>query len=96
MIEIDLSRNQLQGNLNDLFSGIPKNQTAAMGNLKRLNLDNNKFSGQVPKQLPSIPSLSEMTLHGNDLTGSILMTCGMEKLTADCAEVDCDCCTECF
>ena len=91
IVKIDLSDNQLKGNLNTLFVDSP----SAMSTLTQLNLDNNRFSGQVPKQLPSLPNLSEMTLHGNNLSGNI-DTCGMEKLTADCAEVRCDCCTECF
>ena len=91
IVKLDLSDNQLKGNLNNLFV----DSSSAMSALIQLNLDNNRFSGQVPKQLALLPNLSEMTLHGNDLSGNI-DTCGMERSTADCAEVRCDCCTECF
>lgn len=54
------------------FSGdIPADAFAGMGNIKRIHLDNNKFTGSIPKSLAELPKLSELRLDGNQFQGEI-------------------------
>lgn len=54
------------------FSGdIPPDTFVGMGNIKRIHLDNNKFTGSIPKSLAELPKLSELRLDGNQFQGEI-------------------------
>ncbi|CAB9505176.1 receptor-like protein kinase [Seminavis robusta] len=108
--ELEVTDNRLGGDLQVLIEGTSRNTDAATNLyrygeswlLRRLNLDGNSFTGEVPAFLGALGNLKSLTLHGNDLTGVIDdMLCdrtqsGLKVLTADCQRVSCDCCTACF
>ncbi|KAJ3704586.1 hypothetical protein LUZ61_008291 [Rhynchospora tenuis] len=54
------------------FSGeIPADAFSGMGNIKRIHLDNNQFTGSIPKSLAELPKLAELRLDGNQFQGVI-------------------------
>jgi uncharacterized protein YjbI with pentapeptide repeats len=87
LIELDLSRNQIRGNLHgelgDLsglrylglgtnrFTGEIPDELGNLTNLINLNLSNNQFSGPIPASLSRLADLTELNLSQNQLTGSI-------------------------
>ena len=103
--ELVLSNNSLLGSLETLVEGMFIKNLYRYGEtwrLRRLNLENNLFSGAVPVFFGAFGSLNSLTLHGNDLTGDLDTDeelCSREsltELTADCREVRCTCCTTCY
>lgn len=56
---------------NKLFGEIPTDAFVGMGNIKRIHLDNNKFTGPIPKSLVELPKLLELRLDGNQFQGEI-------------------------
>jgi Leucine-rich repeat (LRR) protein len=97
--KLDFSENQFSGRLYDLFLGLDgKGIFQAASTLLVLRLNDNLFQGDLVGQLfLFLGQLQELTLEGNLLTGSLETECArsLDKLTADCAHVDCSCCTEC-
>lgn len=98
MKTVDLSGNQIGGKAANLFlfGG------AATG-LTNVLLQNNLLDGDFPVEVEGYPNLSELRLEGNVVTGEVSnSTCSLQgttflaTLSADCQEVTCDCCTECF
>ncbi|GJR97814.1 pollen receptor-like kinase 3 [Tanacetum coccineum] len=54
------------------FSGvIPSDFFQTLGSLKKLWLQHNNFSGQIPKSIGELPNLKELHLEYNDFTGHI-------------------------
>ena len=74
--------------------------------LRRVWLYNNDLTGSVPTQLAALSLLEVLELHGNPSLEGIMPSgiCTTIKaaefefksLTATCASLDCDCCTECY
>ena len=94
LAELDVSNNKLSGEL-DPYLG-------TVSTLQRFSIDNNKFSGQLPRELSSLKKLQELNIHLNDLSGRVpdgicaLTENGkLKSFTADCSEIECDCCTLC-
>ena len=92
----------LQGGLdlshNDLTGTIPS-EIDLLSNLRILLLNSNQLAGSVP-DLSALTSLSEFRVDNNSLTGAISSgTCsalaGATSIYADCAQVNCTCCTTC-
>jgi len=83
--------------LNNSLTGTIPTEFGLAKSLKRAFLDNNYFTVTVPMQLLLLPLLENVTLHNNSLTGAIDFdgSCPSFELSADCGEVQCDCCTLC-
>jgi len=98
LILLDLDDNALSGKIPS-FSG---NQTM---DLYALLLNRNQLTGTVPSSLRTLESLRLFFVDGNAVTGSLdeslcslpqfVDASGGLPVTADCEEVDCDCCTIC-
>jgi len=96
MTLIDFSQNQLEGNVTNLFG-----DDAAATNLDSVLLNNNVLTGDFPSTVLSFGGMSTLQLHGNKMTGQVPATiCEMQiidafltRLTVDCLEVSCQCCT---
>jgi hypothetical protein len=96
---VDLSGNQIGGNAVNLFLF---GGGAATG-LTSVLLQDNLLKGGFPEEVEGYPNLSEFRFEGNVITGEVSdNTCSLQgttflaTLSADCEEVTCDCCTECF
>lgn len=63
VIELDLSGNNLRGNIPPVLSDL--------GELEHLNLAFNNLSGNIPKELSDLRELKDMNLSSNHLTGRI-------------------------
>jgi len=93
---IDFSQNYLEGNAANLFG-----DDLAAVNLDTVLLNNNDLTGDFPSAASSFAGLSILQLHGNKMTGQVpALICEMKsldtfltRLTADCLELSCDCCT---
>lgn len=88
---IDLTQNLLSGTLS------PK--IAQLSSLRSAHFVNNTFTGGVPAEIGNIADLNDLRLHGNNFNGSMpdaLCSLGLRTFTADCAEVDCSCCSTCY
>ena len=98
---LDVSDNQVTGNLEDLYGG-NVNTTFANG-MTSLVLSDNLLTGEVPNIFRNLVLLEELRLDGNDFSGEVgesfcaLQTDGfLTDFSADCDELTCSCCTECF
>mmetsp|Transcript_15093 Transcript_15093/g.33673 ORF Transcript_15093/g.33673 Transcript_15093/m.33673 type:complete len:130 (+) Transcript_15093:1593-1982(+) len=60
--EFYMQKNAFKGSIPEELGNAP---------LWKLNLNGNKFSGSVPEKIWSHPSISELHLDSNDLTGTI-------------------------
>lgn len=93
-----LSENRLTGNIE--FPRLYGNNDwiAQFTKFKTLRLDNNRLTGEVGEHIVLLYRLKILTLHGNDLSGTLSLVCRdyFELLTADCEELTCSCCTQCF
>jgi hypothetical protein len=89
---IDLTQNALTGS-------IPSDWAELMPNLQSLSVALNSLNGTIPTEFGTIIPLDSFRFYGNSITGSVDETfCGgfvWTLLAADCAEVDCPCCTKC-
>ncbi|XP_076930756.1 receptor-like protein EIX1 [Bidens hawaiensis] len=75
IIRIDLSNNQLSGELPDCWMNLTS--------LYYLNLENNNFSGKIPTSMGSLSYLEMLSLRSNSLTGELpssLKNCTMLAL----------------
>jgi Protein kinase domain/Leucine rich repeat len=88
-------------NKNALTGTIPS-ALGALTALTALFLRNNTLTGSFPSSMISLTSLNELTLYDNQITGTIPF-CGSTdydpkfvSLEADCKEVACPCCTQCW
>lgn len=67
-----------------------------------MSIEKNSFSGTIPYSFRYMNSLSSLSLQVNDITGTMPWklcpeySSNIEELKADCDEISCDCCTECF
>jgi len=92
LAELDISGAQFRGQLSRLFTNLAPSLTT-------LIVNNNSFGGTVPDSFGELTNLNVLELHANEFTGSIsesICALPLEVLTADCSEITCDCCTECF
>lgn len=72
--------------------------------LTYLSLWNNQLSGTIPSSLVALTALTELYLNKNQLVGTMPFCDSndsdhqvvFEELDADCAKVDCPCCTNCL
>lgn len=99
LVSLDLSRNEFSGNVGTppQFS-IARSQVASNSKLKTIRLDNNRLSGEIDNIFIYFNELETLTLHDNNLVGGIdaLCTHPLKEFTADCDELTCTCCTQCF
>ena len=95
--EFDFSENLFSGTLPDAFGSLA-------GNKLEIKLNNNQFSGVIPAAFQLLTSLRTLTLHENNLTGSVSSELcalrgsnywNLQYLSVDCAEVTCTCCDDC-
>ena len=85
------------------FNALTGTLPTTLGQLSKLynfQIYNNLLTGTLPSELSELPSLSDMYIGANSFSGSVeesLCTSSREwnNLGADCAEVDCPCCTLC-
>jgi hypothetical protein len=89
-----VGQNKITGSIPTEFGEAP---------LYYLYLDNNFLTGSVPEVLSQLTRLRVLNLHRNDLTGSVpnslcdlFLEGDLYSLKADCAEVECPCCTNCY
>ncbi|KAL1547910.1 actin-regulating kinase prk1 [Salvia divinorum] len=61
---VSLSNNKMSG-------AIPANAFVGMSALALLDLDNNRFSGEIPKSLAGLPALQELMLQNNRFKGGL-------------------------
>ena len=85
---------------NNIEGQIPPD-LSGMSALQRLYAHNNKLTGTIPDSLSTLPNLKGVSFHHNSLHGSMPhslcpFSSGIEELTADCDDVECECCTSCF
>lgn len=83
---------------NRLANRLPS-ELGQLEKLQTLDVSVNLLDGTVPETLTRMTSVTEVRLHSNHLVGSIPFgpTCRADlQLSADCLEVDCDCCTTCY
>jgi Leucine-rich repeat (LRR) protein len=96
---LDVNFNQLTGSIDPLLF---------MPNIQVAMLDNNALSGTIPSGIGSLTQLRALTLHGNNLHGTMPESvCQLRKfnggnldyLMADCdgkvPKVNCSCCSHC-
>jgi hypothetical protein len=83
---------------NRLTGTIPSS-LAALTNLKVLQLQNNMLNGTIPKSLGTLTDLVVLWLYGNNELAGTVPFCNdpidRKNLIADCANVNCTCCTGC-
>jgi hypothetical protein len=63
-----------------------------------ISVEYNKLSGEIPEELGSLEWLSSLLLQDNAFNGTIPEeVCAIRKIevSADCDEVDCNCCRDC-
>jgi Leucine-rich repeat (LRR) protein len=90
--ELDISGARFTGQLSFGFANLAPT-------LQSLIVDNNLFAGTIPDNFGLLTNLNALELHGNGFTGSIaesICALALDILTADCNEITCDCCTECY
>jgi len=82
---------------NELTGPLP----STVGNwrrLKQIRLEGNLLNGTIPSSLNELDQLERGYFDGNNFSGEMPL-CSSElnvlRLTADCEEVDCPCCTHC-
>jgi hypothetical protein len=83
---------------NNQLSGTIPSSVGALTALTGLNLDDNKLSGTIPSSFRSLSALVGLWLYNNQLVGTMPF-CNSDQsfksLVADCAKVNCTCCTHC-
>ncbi|KAG6404918.1 hypothetical protein SASPL_132495 [Salvia splendens] len=63
LLYLDISNNQLAGEVPDCWEKLP--------NLQILNLANNSLSGEIPPSFSSLQNLNTLQMHGNNLWGEL-------------------------
>lgn len=109
LVTLVLSNNQFTGSLDVLIQEKPSETRTvttegggyytAFDKLTTLKLENNLFQEIIPYELFFLFHLETLTLHGNvGLDGNVDALCNhhLALLTADCVNVVCTCCTQCF
>jgi hypothetical protein len=88
--DLSLGNNQLSGTI-PLSIG-------ALTALTWLSLGDNQLSGTIPSSIGALRALSSLWLNDNQLVGTMPFCNSdqsIEYLVADCAKVNCTCCTHC-
>jgi hypothetical protein len=85
---------------NNFFGNLPK-EWGNLENIEKISVEQNFLYGKIPKEYNDMVKLTSLSLQSNDLTGDtpwgLCPGCySVEQLKADCDEIKCDCCTECF
>jgi hypothetical protein len=91
----DLTILQLGGNQ---LSGTIPSSLGALTALSSLYLNNNQLVGTIPSSLSALRALSRLWLFNNQLVGTMPIcnsNQSFQYLVADCAKVNCTCCTNC-
>lgn len=90
---------------NTTVHGTIPTEIGLLTGLRRAWFYGNNLRGEIPAELGNLPILEVCELYGNELTGTIPQgTCDAVKaatyeykvLSADCDEIACDCCTQCY
>jgi hypothetical protein len=84
-------------NNNQFYGAIPSS-LGALTALLYLALNENALTGTIPSSLGAMTALTSLFLSDNQLVGSVPFcnsNQALEYLVADCAEVNCTCCTNC-
>ena len=90
---------------NNKFTGfLPKSFSNNLVEIESINVANNMLSGPIPEDIIYYEDLQEAYFHGNNFmsmpssvcNGTEILSSTIKVLTADCDEVSCSCCTECF
>jgi hypothetical protein len=66
--------------------------------LNELRLQQNQLSGTIPSSLGALTALTHVRLYANQLVGQTPFCNSVQSITnfvADCAKVNCTCCTAC-
>jgi hypothetical protein len=91
----DLTYLSLRGNQ---LSGTIPSSLGALTALTSLELGDNQLVGTIPSSLGALTALTRLYLNDNQLVGTMPF-CNLEQsisiLVADCAKVNCTCCTAC-
>mmetsp|Transcript_11502 Transcript_11502/g.33891 ORF Transcript_11502/g.33891 Transcript_11502/m.33891 type:complete len:1267 (-) Transcript_11502:93-3893(-) len=89
--QLYLDGNEIIGPIPDTFGGLLS--------CTDLYLNNNFMTGTIPLTLGNMPNLEKMRLQENLFQGTVPQSVCLLQLdifAADCTEVQCSCCTECF
>jgi Leucine-rich repeat (LRR) protein len=86
-------------NNNQLTGSVPS-ELGQLPVVESVSFKENELTGTIPSELGGIGSLHDFQFAGNSLTGSVneFLCTGNHTwgwLSADCKEVDCECCTSC-
>jgi Leucine-rich repeat (LRR) protein len=90
LLFVDLEDNQLSGTI--------PSSLGALTALALLDLEDNQLSGTIPSSLGALTALNELYLSNNQLVGTMPFCNSVQSfryLVADCAKVNCTCCTAC-
>jgi Leucine Rich Repeat len=70
--------------------------------VERFSVSNNALTGTIPKSIENWKNIIQAYFEGNDFTGSMptgicnAINATVGVLWADCSEVNCTCCTQCY
>lgn len=78
---------------NNLIGAVPS-ELGDLTGLRFLRLNGNNLFGELPGELSALSNLRVLRIDENDLQGSVPV-CGSTATYADCAEIECECCTHC-
>jgi len=86
---------------NNKFTGTLPSEWSKLPYIEDISLEENFLTGWIPYDWNFMYQLTSLSIQSNDLTGKIdwglCPGCySMIELKADCEEVKCKCCTECF
>mmetsp|Transcript_26969 Transcript_26969/g.56758 ORF Transcript_26969/g.56758 Transcript_26969/m.56758 type:complete len:708 (+) Transcript_26969:166-2289(+) len=91
---------------NNFYGGLPQTPEPIYENMEEFSIHDNAFSGRFPAEYFESSKLKLLSLHRNQLTGTITETIcertdtsqanSIRTLTADCDMIICDCCTKCY
>lgn len=93
VLTIQVEENRLSGDLAEAVANLP--------NLKKLNVNDNRFTGEIPATLGSVSTgVKEIRLHGNKFTGQVpsdlcvlrMQNFEFKRLSVDCGRIECECC----
>lgn len=93
ILSLELDSNRLSGGIEDAVANLP--------NVKKLNLNGNRFTGNIPASLGTVSQqMKELRLHDNNFGGNVpgdlcvlrMHNFEFKRLSVDCKEVQCECC----